>query len=75
MKPCTSNYFYGAKWCKAGRSIFTIIFTVYIDKLLIQLKYFGFRCCINKCDLHVGVLSLSDVITLSVSVSEIWIKC
>ena len=43
---------------KQKRVLCAILFTLYLDKLLIRLKNYNIGCCINGC--YIGALSYAD---------------
>ena len=57
-----SCYFHLKNGVKQGGVISAQLFTVYIDKLLLDLKHFGYGCHLG--DTFTGVLSYADDITL-----------
>ena len=59
---CYTDYFYMSNGVKQGSVLSAILFTIYIDSLLILLKYSGVGCKINNC--YTGAISYADDITL-----------
>ena len=57
-----SSYFLIANGVKEGGVISAQLFTLYMNKLLLDLKQSGYRCHIS--DTFTGVLSYADDITL-----------
>ena len=60
---CYSDYFTMSNGVKQGGVLSAILFTLYLDKLLIRLKNSIVGCSINGC--YTGSLSYDDDITLS----------
>ena len=60
---CYTDYFYMSNGVKQGSVLSAILFTIYIDSLLILLRDFGVGCKINNC--YTGAISYADDITLS----------
>ena len=58
-----TDYFTMSNEVKQGGVLSAILFTLYLDKLLIRLKNSNIRCNINGC--YTGALSYVDDITLS----------
>ena len=59
---CSSAYFAMSNGVKQGVVLFAILFTIYIDKLLVKLKRSGLGCRMGNS--YVGALSYADDITL-----------
>ena len=60
---CYTEYFYMSNVVKRGSVLSAILFTIYIDRLLILLRGCGVGCKINNC--YTGAISCADDITLS----------
>ena len=60
---CYTEYFYMSNGVKQGSVLSAILFTIYIDRLLILLRYSGVGCKIDNC--YTGAISYADDITLS----------
>ena len=60
---CYTEYFYMSNGVKQGSVLSAILFTIYIDKLLILLRNSGVGCKIDNC--YTGAISYADDITLS----------
>ena len=60
---CYSDYFTMSNGVKQVGVLSAILFTLYLDKLLIRLKNYIVGCSINGC--YTGALSYNDDITLS----------
>ena len=58
-----TDYFTMSNGVKQGGVLSAILFTLYLDKLLIRLKNSNIGCSINGC--YTGALSYADDITLS----------
>ena len=58
-----THYFTMSNRVKQGGVLSAILFTLYLDKLLIRLKNSNIGCNINSC--YTGALSYADDITLS----------
>ena len=57
-----SQYFELSNGVKQGGVLSSILFNIYIDKLLLELKRSGYGCHINN--IFVGVLCYADDVTL-----------
>ena len=60
-----TDYFTMSNRVKQGAVLSAILFTLYLDKLIIRLKNSNIGCSINSC--YTGALSYADDITLSCS--------
>ena len=60
---CYTDYFYITNGIKQGSVLLAILFTIYIDELLILQRDSGVGCKINNC--YTGAISYADDITLS----------
>ena len=60
---CYTDYFYMSTVVKQGSVLSAILFTIYIDKLLIMLRDSRYGCIIDKC--YTEAISYADDITLS----------
>ena len=60
---CYTEYFYMSNGVKQGSVLSAILFTIYIDRLLILLRDSGVGCKIDNC--YTGAISYADDITLS----------
>ena len=60
---CYTEYFYMSYWVKQGSVLSAILFTIYIDRLLILLRNSGVGCKIDNC--YTGAISYADDITIS----------
>ena len=58
-----TSYFCMSNEVKQGSVLSAILFTIYIDKLLIMLRDSGFGCKIDEY--YTGAISYADEITLS----------
>ena len=54
-KSCYTDYFYMSNGVKQGSVLSAILFTIYIDRLLILLSDSGVGCKINNC--YTGAIS------------------
>ena len=62
---CFTDYLYMSNGVKQGSVLSAILFTIYIDSLLILLRDSGVGCKINNY--YTGAISYADNITLSCS--------
>ena len=60
---CYTEYFYMSNGVKQGSVLSAILFTIYIDRLLILLRNSGVGCKIDN--FYTGAISYADDITLS----------
>ena len=60
---CYTEYFYMSNGVKQGSVSSAILFTIYIDRLLILLRNSGVGCKIDNC--YTGAISYANDITLS----------
>ena len=59
---CYTEYFYMSNGVKHGSVLTVILFTIYIDRLLVLLRDSGVGCKIDNC--YTGTISYADGITL-----------
>ena len=55
---CYTEYFYMSNGVKQGSVLSAILFTIYIDRLLILLRDSGVGCKIDNC--YTGAISYAD---------------